>query len=387
MTFRQGLLWLMLVSLGLSAVAGALAVLTAGSDVIWRVVGTGCTAALAAGLLLALSFLLDKEKSRSAGLLGTMAVVVAFLLTLALIWDLGSTLSSRFRMEESMALTLLAVLIAAPPAMLFLGIAPAQSAKWAARIGLATCATAFVLMLLGSWFERLNFYDLQGKLWGSALVVGASGLLAAGSLAGAGTDRRHWRWVGVAAAFVGLVLGLVGVWRELHEGGFWPMFAWGLAVIIAHANLSLICPLTPGQQGVRVITIGAVVLAMVLLDASAWKSPDIDWETANRGAGAAGVVAACGSLALLILARLNRRMGSPMTPPSVKDISITCPWCQRKQIVPLGESNCVHCGLRFRIAVEEPRCPRCDYLLYMLQSDRCPECGTPIVAQALTSST
>jgi hypothetical protein len=382
MTFRRGLLLLMLVSLGLSAVAGALAVLTAASDVIWRVVGTSCTAAVAAGLLLGLSFLLDKEKARPAGLLGMMATIAAFLLTLALIWDLGSTMSSRFEVEESLALTLLAVFATAPPAMLFLRVATVASGKWAAKVGLATCAVVFLVMLLGSWWRSAGPHDFEGKLWGSALIVGASGILAAASLAGLGTDRRHWRWVAVAAAAVGMMLGLIGVWRDAHEGSFWLVLTWGLAVIGAHANLSLMCPLTPSQQWVRVITIAAVVLAAALLDASAWKSAHVDWEGANRGAGAAGVVAACGSLALLILARLNRRMGSATTPPSVKEIAILCPWCQHKQTVPLGDSRCTHCGLRFRIAVEEPRCPNCDYLLYMLQSDRCPECGTPIVVQA-----
>ena len=38
----------------------------------------------------------------------------------------------------------------------------------------------------------------------------------------------------------------------------------------------------------------------------------------------------------------------------------------------------VRCGLKFHIRLEEPRCPKCDYLLFMLQSDRCPECGTPV---------
>lgn len=387
MTFRRGLLWLMLVSLGLSAIAGALAVLTAGSDVIWRVVGTGCTAAVAAGLLLALSFLLDKDKSRSAGLLGTIAVVLAFLLTLALIWDISSAWGFRPQTEESLGLTLLAILATAPPAMLFLRVATLAGWTWAARVGLVACASAFVLMLAGSWWDRIGSSTVDDKLWQSAGIVGASGVLAAVSLAGMGTDRRHWRWVGVAASLAGAVLGLIGVWREMNQGGFWLVLAWGLAVVVAHSNLCMMCPLTPRQQWVRVVTIIAVVLAAVFLDASAWKSRELDWEQANRAAGAAGVVAACGSLALLILARLNRRMSSPVAPPSVKDIAIICPWCQRKQVLPLGDSRCVHCGLRFRIAVEEPRCPTCDYLLYMLQSDRCPECGTPISFKPSASST
>jgi hypothetical protein len=52
MTLRKGLLRLLLLSLGLVAVGGALAVLMAERDVIWRVVGTGLATAVGAGLLI-----------------------------------------------------------------------------------------------------------------------------------------------------------------------------------------------------------------------------------------------------------------------------------------------------------------------------------------------
>jgi small-conductance mechanosensitive channel len=156
MTVRKALLWLMLVSLALSAAGGALAVLTAGSDTIWRVVGTGLAAAVAAGLLLANSMVLDKEKSRASGLLGMAAVVAAFLLTLALIWELVRGFTSGRREEESIALTLFAVLLAALPTMLFLRLSYVASARWAGQVGVTTCAVAFVMMLIGSWWDPIG---------------------------------------------------------------------------------------------------------------------------------------------------------------------------------------------------------------------------------------
>jgi hypothetical protein len=44
--------------------------------------------------------------------------------------------------------------------------------------------------------------------------------------------------------------------------------------------------------------------------------------------------------------------------------------------VDAGASQCTACGLKLRIEIEEPRCAKCDYLLWQLPQRRCPECGT-----------
>src|SRR5947209_5370632 len=86
MPLRRLLLRVMLGALAFSAAAGVLAVLAFSSSVAWRVVGTGVVTAVAAGLMLAMSRLVDREPSRMAGLLGMAAVVAEFTLALGLIW-------------------------------------------------------------------------------------------------------------------------------------------------------------------------------------------------------------------------------------------------------------------------------------------------------------
>ena len=81
---------------------------------------------------------------------------------------------------------------------------------------------------------------------------------------------------------------------------------------------------------------------------------------------------------LSLLARLNRHLDRVPVLSEVREMTIICPGCQKKQTVGVGDSACSTCGLKFHIRVEEPRCPNCDYVLFMLQSDRCPECGTPV---------
>ena len=99
---------------------------------------------------------------------------------------------------------------------------------------------------------------------------------------------------------------------------------------------------------------------------------------AENLAAASGIIASCGSLALLVLARINRNLDRVPVLSEIKEMTVICPGCRRKQNLPTGDSTCTTCGLKFHIRLEEPRCQKCDYLLFMLQSDRCPECGTII---------
>ena len=65
-------------------------------------------------------------------------------------------------------------------------------------------------------------------------------------------------------------------------------------------------------------------------------------------------------------------------------MEMVCPVCRKKQTVPIndgvGELSCPGCGLIVSVRLRAPRCPSCDYMLLMLHSDRCPECGAPISA-------
>jgi hypothetical protein len=381
MSLRKFLLRLMLVSLAFSALAGASAVLMAGQDVVWRVVGTGMIAAVGSGLMLVLSLLMDKERSRAAGLLGMVTVVAAFLIGLLLIWDLKFI----FHGDWAIALTLLLILGAAPPAMLFLRIMYADGGKWAGIVGLTGCAIGFALLLGAIWYGDISgrYGSIAEDLASSAWVVSLFGALAAGSLAGLGVNVRWWRWIGVVASAAAAIMALVGIWEHLQNGGAAFAAVTGVAVIVAHANLAYLCKLTAGQQWIRWGTVAAVIVTSLLLDVVVFQ----DYQGGGsdyvaRSAGAAAIAAGCGTLALLILARLNRKISTRTLPTGVKELTLVCPWCQRKQALPLGSSSCGGCGLKFRIAIEEPRCPNCDYLLYMLNSDRCPECGTLIKAGA-----
>lgn len=63
------------------------------------------------------------------------------------------------------------------------------------------------------------------------------------------------------------------------------------------------------------------------------------------------------------------------------ELSATCPRCLTTQTLPIGQSACVVCELKFTLNVEEPKCPECGYLLFNLVSPVCPECGRKLDAR------
>lgn len=96
------------------------------------------------------------------------------------------------------------------------------------------------------------------------------------------------------------------------------------------------------------------------------------------------VLAVSGIFATYILNKfLATTVLDPVSLPSHK-LPITCPRCMKAQDLPMGESRCVQCKLKFKVDIEEPKCPTCGYVLHMLTRPICPECGTSFSADELS---
>lgn len=358
----------MLWSLGLAALAGVCAAFWGVSET-WRFIGTALMTSVAAGLMLAVGRLIDREKTREAGLVGMAAITVEYILGVLLLWE--ASLPSDFR--DGIGYTMLAALQVAPPVMAFLALKKGKANSVARWIGLIATAVAFVLMMVAAWVTQ-GFLD---KWWLSSAAVEVCGAVAALCVLGVPLSGWNWRWPGIIAAFVSMVLSLIGIWSNPQGSWIFAAIA-GVAAVVAHANISLLCPLRPSQKWVRFVTIVAVVAAALLIDAIVYRDLSMQ-DPLERPLTAAGVVAGCGTLALAVFARMNLRLQpeSP-TPDLLTTLTLECPHCALKQKLPAGDSACQRCGLRFHIRLEEPRCGGCGYLLYMLKSDRCPECGLPV---------
>jgi hypothetical protein len=375
MNIRRLAIRAMLASLALAAAAGILGVLVPGRDAVWRVVMTALATAIACGLMLSATRWIDRPAARAASLVCMGVIVAEFLLCVALIWGLGKFLPGPYD-EEQLGLTMLWLALCGFPAVPFVRMTRSAAARVAGYVGVGAAIVTFLIAMVSLWMPGSGWAGDE-KLLGTAACFGLFSLGAVLCLVGVGTDRRYWRWIGVLAAIAGCTLAIWAIWRPTNNPS-WPL-AWVISVVgvVAHANISMLARLTRGQHWLRLLTILAVIVTALLLDAIVYL--DSGGEMLDRLASAAGICAACGTVAMAILARVNRKTIAPATPNELREIKLECPQCGKKQTLPVGtEAACAGCGLRIAVQVTEPRCPNCEYLLYGLKSDRCPECGTPI---------
>jgi hypothetical protein len=183
---------------------------------------------------------------------------------------------------------------------------------------------------------------------------------------------------GLAACVVALGMVLVCIWEEPTDSEAFPKATAVMAIVafsFAHTALLL---RVPGGGSVDWLLRGALLCVWAI---AAIASATIVWEIEDefwyRVFGAVGVLDASGSLALLILAKLRKVGKVEKLQTAAAQIELRCPRCTASQRVDLGAAKCGVCGLKFRIDIEEPRCAKCDYLLWQLPERRCPECGTP----------
>jgi len=375
MTLRRVLLHVMLWSLGIAAVIGALGILVSSNESIWRIVGTVVTTAVAAGLMLPMTIFSERPRGHSAGVAGMALVIAEYLLGLALIWDFAPSQGDSW---EQLALTMWWLALTGVPAIVFLRLLTVPMAELAARTGLVLAGVIFVLLMLSAWSDPWNRRWDVAAIAGVLAMFSAAGLL---SLVGAGLDRRHWRYVGVLAAGVGAGIASYAIWFEVKESSSTFTVIATVAALAAVANVVLLAPLRPNQRWLSAGTLICAALAGAFVDVGIIMKVKSEWHEVYRLAGACGVLTGCGLLALAVMARLNRRVDRKLVLAEIRRFTLICPGCGSRHTIEAGTASCPTCRLIIHAQFEEPRCPSCDYVLFMLGSDRCPECGQIVEGQ------
>jgi hypothetical protein len=192
-------------------------------------------------------------------------------------------------------------------------------------------------------------------------------------------ERGRWlpiAYIALACCGLGFGMALIAIWAQEAENEMFAQLTAVAAIFacsLSHTSLlGFAREVSPNTWIVRGTALCIWILAAVL---SHGILVDDLTEFQARIAGAAGVLDACGSLTLVVLARLKRVQKVERLQSSEKEIELVCPRCTTRQVVGAGDSKCRECGLKFRIEIEEPRCAACGYLLWQLTERRCPECG------------
>jgi hypothetical protein len=255
--------------------------------------------------------------------------------------------------QEPAAFTMLFLVATAVPAIGFTSILKRPDGGLSARVGLFASMMVFGLLMLGTWGGWLG--KVNTEHWHSlGLMFAVFAALAVVCLIGSGTDRRHWRWLGVAAAGTAFAISAYAIIRDIHETSAWFVCIVSVAAVVAHANAMASCPLKPAQRWLLWGTIGAGIATGGFVD---WARITAPWqeEMLGRLAGASAIIAGCGTLALLILARINQRIVPvAATLADLRKITLTCPRCRAKQTIAIGSGKCEACGLVIQVQVQEP---------------------------------
>jgi hypothetical protein len=345
--YRKVLLRVVFWALGLAACFGAAGVIFAGHDTLWRIVGTCAATALGALLMLAASRQFDQKTTWLPGVMAVWLIVTEYLASLGLIWNLfGSA-------QDPAALTMLFLAATSVPAIGFTGLMKRPDSAPSARVGLFASLAVFALLMVGTWGGWLR--AVPAERWHSlGLSLAVFSLLAVICLVGSGTDRRHWRWLGVAAAGAAFSISAYAILLDIHKTSAFFVCVVSVAAVVAHANALVRCPLKPAQRWLLWGTIGSAIATGGFVD---WASITSPWqeEMLGRLAGATAIIAGCGTLALLVLARINRRVApAAANLADLREVTLTCPRCRAKQTIALGSGKCGACGLVIQVRVQEP---------------------------------
>ncbi len=384
---RRQLLYLMLGALAVAGASGVLAIFVSGSDLAWRIGGTGLIAAITAAIMMPACAWADKPASRVAGLVGMGVCIAELCLCSVLVWGgIFGNQTWEFAAGVAGALAINGLV-----AVAFLKPMQKPGWRWASLSGAYGCAVSCAIVVVASFESAYHTGPDSEKLYFTA--VGAFWSAVLGSLALVGfqkPDARPWRWAGVAAAGAGWGIVIYGAWIHKGDESVWLVGPYALAAVVAHAIVALRPELTIGQAWVRWLAIITAVATGTLITSCSYADPK--WETLDRFTtlwritAATGIICASASVALLVFGRLNRKPVVELSRTTFDQVTLFCPRCELKQTLPVGGALCRGCRLHIAVDVQSARCAKCNYELVNLHSDRCPECGT-LLPKGVTGAT
>lgn len=348
--FDQKLLFkVMLWSLGVAAFFGVVAVLTASFEVVGRVTATAFLTSAAAAFLWQAAVRL--EHSEPAIKMAQSGAILFYLCALGGIWDIGN--------EGQLWAT----------AFVCLGCLTVAASGWAMQrqvdyryTGLIAAVASMVSGLC--WLVAIWSEQFDTKITVTGFAIAGWSAAAAVCLVGLGTEPvRHWRWIGVGAAACGWMLSEYAIVQAIVQK--WVsdgLFVIGsIAVVVIHAVLCYASRSAPPKLTIRLVAIVSTIITALLTDLIVLQQLNGD-HFVLRLTIAIAIVASTSTIATAFIIQRSWKQ-SRLEPANVSDpavnalrtvtefktLRVECPQCQQLSSVTVGDSNCPHCDLRFRI--------------------------------------
>jgi hypothetical protein len=194
-------------------------------------------------------------------------------------------------------------------------------------------------------------------------------------------EKRVWvrpMYGAIGLCVIGVPMFVIRIWAGWdypfgNEYGKWMVILviWTFALLVA----GYLATINSGNWvGVlrRIVQVCVFALAVMM---TAGVLDQFRGEDLGRFTAVTAIITGLGIVAVPVLNRVHGIDKKARSETSPLEMTIVCPRCLRQQVVAAGPSRCTGCRLKFTIEIEEPRCPKCDYLLYHLTTPRCPECG------------
>jgi hypothetical protein len=350
MSSRHFYLRLMLISLATVAIGGAASILFIHGDATMRVVGTALLTAVASALMIPASTATALPDHKPASNLAMSIIVLEFILTIFVIW---------FPPDDTvldLGMTIFVIFVTAVPAVIFLGTMRQPAMVLATPVGLSLCTISLILFLIATWMPVNTTAYNNWPLWRSAWLFYLFALLTSCALVGLDPSNPATFW-----RLIGVIVGAAAFWRSFYTNfnfsrvGPGPDFAAceNLAILIAYISLALPVPLRKGQTWVRHAAIYSVAATAFLLTFNSSMPPTggVEPLLLDRLTSAAGILAGCGTLALLVLSQINQSAIEDKALSDIHQITIICPRCRRKSTLALGRSACPKCGLQLVLGI------------------------------------
>jgi hypothetical protein len=186
--------------------------------------------------------------------------------------------------------------------------------------------------------------DTQGRILGTSLLLTAGAVLVLACVPALSANRAgYWPHLGIAAAVVGTVTLIIGVWAEPSEV-VWQLGGSGMVLAVASALVSILSPWTAsgGLSWIRpaVGALAAITAAMIIIPI---------WSDLGRDSGAYWRTFAIVAV-LLAAAAIATPIAHRMTASESPDTIAHCPFCGADLSSETGKrTTCGTCGRVFEV--------------------------------------